>query len=318
MLLAQRNPNYGRGNHTITDDATEPDKEGFTGWLEGFIEKGSQVLPRPPTVALEIHELSRRPDTSIEQIAKLLAREPVLAARVLKLANSPLYRGEMPSATLKQALTRVGLAAARDIVMEAAMKMTVIRAEGMNRTLEQVRRHSTAVAWVSRAVARNTCLEAENAFLIGLLHDLGMSIGLIGLSEYLKGKKLPLQLSAAWWLVVDQLHQCIGRKVLEQWQVGPAIALAVGHHHHLMVSGFPHPSVAVLLVAENIVTDHGWDIRPMTEGEDDIPFVHGAEKVSPDETDRALSALLLTRKHYDLVRDDAKPMLATLAGQFKE
>lgn len=318
MLLAQRNPNYGRGTHTLTEDPTEPDKEGLCTWLQAFIEKPTQVLPRPPTVALEIHELSRRPDTSIDHIAKLLAREPMLAARVLKLANSAMYRGEMPSATLKQALTRVGLAAARDLVMEAAMRMTVIRAEGMNKTLEQVRRHSAAVAWVSRAVARNTTLEAENAFLIGLLHDIGMSIGLIGLSEFLKQQKLPQQLSAAWWLVVDQLHQSIGRRVLEQWQVGPALALAVGNHHQLMVGAFPHPSVAVLLVAENIVTDHGWDIRPMTEGEDDIAFVHGAEKVSPDETDRALSALLLTRKHYDMVRDDTKPLLATLAGQFKE
>jgi HD-like signal output (HDOD) protein len=317
MLLAQRNPNYGRGTHTLSD-AAEPDRDSLVEWLETFLEKGSPVLPRPPTVALEIHELSRRADTSIEHIARLLGREPVLAARVLKLANSPMYRGEMPSATLKQALTRVGLAAARDIVMEAAMKMTVIRAEGMNKTLEQVRRHSTAVAWVSRAVARNTPLEAENAFLVGLLHDLGMSIGLIGLSEFLKAAKMPVQLSAAWWLVVDQLHLTLGRKVLERWQVGPAIAITVGNHHNLMVGGHPHPSVAVLLIAENLASDHGWDIQPMTEGEDDIAFVHGAEKVSADETDRALSALDLTRKHYEQLRADTAPMLATLAGQFND
>jgi HD-like signal output (HDOD) protein len=315
---ARQNPEYGRGTHTLEDEPDEGEAAQLAAWLDDFLSTPGLVLPRPPTVALEIHELSRRPDSDIGKIAQLLAREPVLAARVLKLANSPLYRGEAPSTTLKQALTRVGLSAARDIVMEAALRMTIIRADGMNKTLERVRRHSSGVAWISRAVARNTPLEAENAFLVGLLHDIGLSIGLVGAAEFLRLHKRPVRLTAARWFAVDQAHQALGQKVLEQWGVGPAMAFTIGHHHCLMVDGRPHPGVAVLTIAEDIVLHHGWETSPLTDSDDDAPMGTGLDSVDMDETERALNALSLTRRHYELLKKDATLLLETLGGQFKE
>lgn len=323
QMLPERftNSNYGKGDHTIEDDglSVEDEETRVMAWLQGFLAKPTVELPRLPTVATEILELSRRPNARIEEIASLLEREPMLAAKVLKLANSSLYGPPVAVATLKQALVRVGLTVVRDVVMEAAMQMTVIRAEGFNDTLEVIRRHSSAVAWLSRFIARNTSIDAENAFLVGLLHDVGLSVGLIALAEWLKKNKQPVRLRPEHWLAVERLHAQVGAQLLESWKLPPALVLVVRNHHQLMVGGHPHPSIAIHLIAENIASKAGWGVEPTVfRAADDLPLVSGITSVTDDERDRALNAANLSMRHYEQFTKDTRPLLDTLSGQFKK
>ncbi len=113
------------------------------------------------------------------------------------------------------------------------------------------------MAWISRFVARNTPLEAENAFLLGLLHDVGLSVALLGVTEYLKHHKLPLRLSQEVWLAAESVHEHFSAVVLKSWGLPPSVTLVVEHHHSLMFGGMPHPQVAVLVIAEQIAEDAG-------------------------------------------------------------
>ncbi|MDP1826398.1 MAG: HDOD domain-containing protein [Archangium sp.] len=313
--------NYGKGEYTLpldtVDIAAEQDR--LETWLEGFLARPGVDLPRPPAVALEILSLSRRPTARIEELAALLEREPLLAGRVLRLANSALYGSATPCVTLKQALIRMGLSLVRDVVMEAAMQMTVIHADGFNRTLESIRRHSSAVAWISRFVARHTPLEAENAFMLGLLHDVGLSFSLIGVAEYFKKQRQPPRLSPECWLAVETQHERFSEAVLKSWGMPPSVTLVAQHHHSLMLGGLPHPQVAVLIVAEQIACDAGWGIYPVVEtSEDSIALVSAGERSLMAETDRALQALSLTRRHFDTISADMTRLLETLDGQFQK
>lgn len=319
-MVASTAPNYGRGEYTMPSDTISlaDDQAQLRGWLDGFLAKPGVELPRPPAVALEVLALSRKPTARIEDIAALLEREPLLAGRVLRLANSALYGTATPCITLKQALIRMGLSIVRDVVMEAAMQMTVIHSEGVNETLESIRRHSSAVAWISRFVARNTPLEAENAFLLGLLHDVGLSIALIGVAEYLRVHKKPIRLSAASWLAAESVHERFSAQVLKSWGLPPALLIVAENHHSLKVGGIPHPQIAVLMIAEQIAYDAGWGVHPVVEsGPEDIALVSGTEVSVMDNTDFALTSLSLTRKHFQMVQADTKRVLETLAGQFK-
>lgn len=322
MLPASSNPNYGKGFHSLEDDdspSIQEEEEHVKQWLTAFLAKPTVELPRLPTVATEILELSRKPNARIEDIASLLEREPLLAAKVLKLANSALYGATSTVATLKQALVRMGLTQVRDVVMEAAFQMTVIRAEGFNDTLEAIRRHSTGVAWVSRFIARNTSMDAENAFLIGLLHDVGLSIGLIGLAEWLKQHKRPQRLRPEHWLAVERLHEEIGGQILTSWKLPPSLVLVVQNHHRLMLGGYPHPSIAIHLIAEHLAYSLGWGVTPTVfRSADDIPMVSGITSINDDERDRALNASNLTLRHYEQFAQDAQKVFGTLSGQFQK
>lgn len=315
------NPNYGRGTHTISSDTPSLDDEEvrLKTWLDGFLKQPGLDLPRPPRVALEILELSQKSTARIEDIGSLLEREPLLAGRVLKLANSVLYGATTPVTTLKQALIRMGLSTVRDVVMEAAFHMTVIRADGFNDTLERIRKHSTAVAWLSRYVARNTSFDAENAFLVGLLHDVGLSVALIGLNEFLKKERTTPKLTNLRWLAVDSVHESFTEQVLASWGMPPGILLVARNHHSLMVGGYAHPQVAILKIAEQIASEAGWGVVPVLQNEpDDMAFVNARESPSADECDQALMAVNLTRTHYDMFVTDTERMLNTLSSQFRE
>ena len=318
---ARLNPEYGRGTHTLPEDTPSlADEEARLGaWLDGFLRQPNLELPRPPRVAMEILQLSQQPSARIEAISGLLEREPLLAGRVLKLANSALYGSTTPVTTLKQALIRMGLSTVRDVVMEAAFQMTVLRAEGFNDTLEGIRRHSTAVAWLSRFIARNTSIDAENAFLVGLMHDVGLSVGLIGLTEFLKAERRAPVLTPLRWLAVDGVHETFTEQVLKSWGMPPQVLLVVKQHHTLLMDGRAHPSIAILMIAEQIAYQGGWGVEPKIQaGPDEMAFSAAHETPTPDSLDPALSAVNLTRRHYEQFVQDTQRVLETLGSQFKK
>jgi HD-like signal output (HDOD) protein len=320
MQPKSNNPNYGRGVAAIGEDTPSlGDEEArLREWLDAFLSSSRLELPRPPQVALEILALSHKPSARLDDIGSLLEREPLLAGRVLKLANSALYGAASPVTTLKMALVRMGLATVSDLVMEAAFHMTVIRAEGFTDTLERIRRHSTAVAWLSRFIARNTSIDAENAFLVGLLHDVGLSVGLVALAEFCKRERTKPLLTGLRWLAVDAVHEVFTERVLASWGLPPGVLMVARNHHCLTIGGLAHPSIAILMIAENIAHEAGWGVTPTLHREQgDMAQVSAHEAPSPDEVERALMAVNLTRTHYQLFVTDTRRVLETLSTQFR-
>lgn len=306
-----------RSDSSPTEEMDEHEMLQLRSWLDRFLARRGNELPRPPGVALEVLALSNKPTARMEDIAALLEREPMLSGKVLKLANSALYGGAVPCVTLKQALVRLGLALVRDVVMEAAMQMTTLRAEGFDQSLESIRRHSSGVAWISRFVARNTQLETDYAFLLGLLHDVGLSYALIGVSEFLASKQRPLQLTASAWRVVDAVHPGFSAEVLKSWGLPPSVCRVTLDHHELVLDGQPHPHAAVLLIAEQIALDTGWDVQPIVEGTDEvIDLQQSIERGRSDLVPGALETLSLTPRHFELISNDVKRVLQTLEAHF--
>ncbi len=306
-----------RSDSSPTEDLDEHEQLRLRSWLDHFLTRRVNELPRPPGVALEVLALSNKPTARMEDIAALLEREPMLSGKVLKLANSALYGSAVPCVTLKQALVRMGLVLVRDVVMEAAMQMTTLRAVGFDQSLESIRRHSSGMAWISRFVARNTQLETDSAFLLGLLHDVGLSYALIGVSEFLASEHRPLRLTGAAWRVADAVHQRFSAEVLKSWGLPPSVCGVTLDHHQLVLDGRPHPQAAVLLIAEEIAFNAGWDVQPTVEGTDEvIDLERSVERGRSDLVPEALETLSLTPRHFELISNDVKRVLQTLEGHF--
>lgn len=302
---------FGQESAVFTNSTQPPnERKQLETWLQEFLSRSAISLPRPPAVALEILALSRKPNAKIEDLTSLLEREPLLAGRVLRLANTALYGASVPCVTLKQALIRMGLALVRDVVMEAAAEMTVLHLDGFNHALESIRRHSSAVAWISRFVARHTPQEAENAFLVGLLHDVGLSACLVGVSEYLTRQRRPSVLNPDAWRVVDEMHSVASEKVLASWGLPESVTMLVRQHHEQDVLT---PQIAVLRIAEQIAVEAGWLVEP-------IPGASwsNVETAHSEETEEALKLLNLTPAHFETIKADTQRILETLDGQFKK
>ena len=73
------------------------------------ISKDQLQLPTLPEVALKIHDAAEREDISAADLAEVIGEDPSLAARVLKVANSPMYRGAREIETIGIAVSRLGM-----------------------------------------------------------------------------------------------------------------------------------------------------------------------------------------------------------------
>jgi putative nucleotidyltransferase with HDIG domain len=185
--------------------------------------------PILPSVALEIHDLSCRPDIDSDKLVVVLEHDPMLAAHVLRVANSPIFRGRDAETSLRSAVLRLGLKNLGEVVFELALHMRVFRSVEYAGMMEQLRRHSTACANLCRLLASRVGQDSEHAFLCGLLHDIGIAGILIVLGERRKGEA-PLEPSVLDE-VVRQVHEDVSGMLVRLWKLPNEVAEVVAHHH---------------------------------------------------------------------------------------
>ena len=186
--------------------------------------------PPLPSVALELMSLTNRDDSKIERIVRLLEQDEMLAGGLMRLIGSPLYAGRSPIRTLKEAVVRLGVRTVRDLVFETALSQGVFTLAEYSETIEQIRRHSTVTAYIARIVCKHAKIDEENAFLCGLLHDIGFAGLLFAVSNIEAEDSPPL---IQLWPDIDALHEQASRLVTQLWQLPKEMQEVVGHHHHL-------------------------------------------------------------------------------------
>jgi HD-like signal output (HDOD) protein len=186
--------------------------------------------PPLPGVALELMSLSNRDDATIDRVVRLLEQDEMLAGGVMRLIGSPLYSARTRIRSLKEAVVRLGVRTVRDLVFETALHQGVFQLAEYSETIEQIRRHSTVTAYISRIVCKHAKVDEEHAFLCGLLHDIGFA-GLLFAVSNIEAEDSPSLLQI--WGEIDNLHEQASRLVTKLWNLPVELQELVGHHHHL-------------------------------------------------------------------------------------
>jgi HD-like signal output (HDOD) protein len=203
--------------------------------------------PVLPTVALDIMTVAERDDADVDEIVQLLERDQMLAASVLRLVSSPIYAGRTPIHSLKAAVLRLGVRVIRDVVFEAAIARGVFQVNEYADTLAFVARHSTVTAYITRLVCRRAGIDADLAFICGLLHDVGFA-GLLLAVKHVEGSNAPPL--AVLWPHVDHLHERASYLLVQRWGLPHDVVEVVGHHHHL------HTGKTARIAASVRLADH--------------------------------------------------------------
>lgn len=237
----------------------EIDPDDLKQLLRDLLVSPSYRPPLLPQVATELMQLSQRANVKFEEVVKLLERDPVLAARTLSIAQSAFYATRSPITSLNQAAVRLGLKTLRELVLEAALHMRVFRVPGMERPMERLSRHSTAAAHAVKLVCQRTALDAEYAFLVGLLHDVGFAASLLALAEDPYWKGVTFEQFAP---VLDEVHAEASALLTRIWKLPEPIQLSVAHHHDVQVNGKVDPINAALIVAEQLCWEAGLGMLP--------------------------------------------------------
>ena len=254
---AVNDPSYGRGTHTI-DDACFSDTDELLARLRERFGSPEYRPPLLPAVALQIHDLTRRSDTSIAQVLALVRRDPLIAAQVLRRAQSPMFASKAPPRSLEDAAARLGMNGMRDLVFEAALSGTVFRAKGFEDAMDAIRKHSLLVAYCTQAVSSLVSVGEDGAYLAGLLHDVGLMAGLHAVAELCRKSKPELEIIAT---VLRDVHVEAGEIVARLWNLPPALQAVISAHHVPRVGNAIVPLAACVVVGESIAVTLGGSAR---------------------------------------------------------
>lgn len=189
------------------------------------IDSNDLALPAMPVVATRCLEILSRHDFSLGAIAGLIETDPMVAASVVRVANSAANATLEPARSVLQAITRIGGDELRSFVFEIAARPVF---ESHDRTISALGRamwaHSVAVALVARAVVRRTKgKHPEAAYLAGLLHDIGkpvMATMLLDAERRLLNVRTRNWLFPATWLgLIARTHRKVGLSLSKSWHL---------------------------------------------------------------------------------------------------
>jgi HD-like signal output (HDOD) protein len=132
---------------------------------------GRLRLPMVPRVVTNLIIQLRSPTASMNDVASELERDPILAARVLRMANSPFFCGRRSVVSISEAVSIVGTDALKTLVVSCGISGIFVDVPSVN--LPVFWHDSTLAAHAARELARLTGIDANAAFLCGLLHRTG-------------------------------------------------------------------------------------------------------------------------------------------------
>ena len=133
-------------------------------------------LPTIPDVALKIRRAINDEKANSAKISRVVQLDPAITARLVQIANSPLFRGRKKIESCPEALTRLGLRATQDIVTSLSLKAVFkARSPMIRRLMCDLWAHSSYVAAISAVLAHKTPgFDPDRAMLAGLIHDIGV------------------------------------------------------------------------------------------------------------------------------------------------
>jgi HD-like signal output (HDOD) protein len=193
--------------------------------------------------AAQLLALLYDPEVAIDRVLACLVGEPALAARVLKVANSPYYRLSGSVGTIERAVQLLGLSAIRGIAAAGCLDRLAPPRVGHAYDPETFRRHSLAVAAAAQQLSRAAGAGVDSeAFMAGLLHDIGIlmlvKLDAVAMSQWAP----PGGLHAADALAAEQAHfgcthESAAHSLVQAWSLPAWLTLAVGHHHDGAATG---------------------------------------------------------------------------------
>ncbi len=257
MHDAKKNERYGRGEYRLSspDALLCADPSALVERMRAVLLSDSYQPPVLPAVALQLLELSRDPNVPFQKIKALARTEPLIAAKLLRLARTAYFARGATIESLDDAISRLGLKMVSELFLREALTTRVFKAPDYQQPMEALRRHSVVVADLSRAVCRLIGFPDEYAYMCGLLHDVGGAAAILIVAERERGKEPPSYDEVAG--VIETVHEEASTVLARAWKLPEDVRLVVGHHHHFKIDGRVHPLAAAVCLADGLAAAAG-------------------------------------------------------------
>lgn len=196
--------------------------------IHNAIESDKLVLPTMPEMALKVREVADDSNASVKDLANVIGSDAALTARIIKVANSAIYRGAKEIEDLNMALMRLGMATTCSLAIGLAMEqMFQATTDMVDKRLRQVWNVSSEIAGMSSVLCKHfTKLRPDQATLAGLTHK----IGVLPILSYAEENPALLKDSITLDMIINEIHPQVGAKILSAWEFPKEIRNVPGDH----------------------------------------------------------------------------------------
>jgi len=213
-------------------------------WLSNPAVRGlvrrMTVVPSPPDLYFEVVRALRAPDVDIEKIAQRAAQDPAMTAKLLQLANSAAIGLRHRVTSVQSAIGYLGLETTRSLILLAHTFSYCDKTRLAGFSIEALWRHSLRTGLLARAIARHEDAPAETvdeAFLAGLLHDIGELLMAVNIPEdyarvIARARQCKVPLWQAEFELLQATHAELGAELMAIWGLPLTVVEALALHHH--------------------------------------------------------------------------------------
>ncbi len=231
----------------------------FVRSLAGELSTGKIDLPSFPEVALRVRKVLSDPNSSIEQVVRVVGSEPALAARLMRVANASSFnRSGKPITDLRTGINRIGYSMVRTAAMAFSMSQMRrgAKLDKLQTRLNELWRQSTHVAALAYVIARTgSKVNPDEAMLTGMMHGIGK---LYIMTRAAQHAELFVDKDTLDGILIDW-HAQIGKAILENWEFSDAMCAAVGEQEDHSRDEEIEPDLRDVLAIAIIMSCHGPD-----------------------------------------------------------
>lgn len=230
------------------------------------------ALPLRPGTATQVLAMLGEEDASAREIGEVVKTEPAITARLLALANSPIFRRGSEIADINRAVIAVGLSSVRGITLGVAMDSLF---EDESVLDPQHWEHALRAAGAAVAAAKHTGADASEAFCAGLMHDIGQIAMTVSAPEIWSQIIHETDAGSCERLTLEEElfgsdHARLGTEVLVEFGLPARLTIAVGTHHQPL-DEIETPLGRCVAIGEAVARLTESDVDPLLELEQLLP-----------------------------------------------
>ncbi|MCP3892930.1 MAG: HDOD domain-containing protein [Desulfobulbaceae bacterium] len=202
------------------------------------IIKTSETLLSLPDICFQLKRIVDDPDSSADDLAKLIVKDPALTARLLKLVNSAIYYFPRQVSSLKHAITLVGTQQLYILALATSATAIIRSVEDVQIELETLWKHSVYSAVIAEKIATQKGLDKESLFVAGLLGNIG-TLAVVKYDPEITLKAItPKESNQLPWQREEEVLGFTmaeaGASLLDAWGLPDEIIAPIRYHHSPM------------------------------------------------------------------------------------
>ncbi|MDQ1272607.1 MAG: hypothetical protein QG591_1237 [Planctomycetota bacterium] len=233
-------------------------------------------IPTLPTVACKVMEITADPNSSANDLTKVILPDISLSTKLLKMANSTFFGATRGVNSLQHAITVLGFKEVRNLVISAVVFESFMKIEkDGNYDIGKFWKHSFVCGLAAKIIATELKKVSNEFFVAGLIHDIGKLVIYITLpNEFLKLVKATRHLKLKFMAfetekrVIGMTHDEVGMRLLKKWMFPESLLTAIGFHHRLQETEKKSLLPVVVHIAD--IFAHLYEMQTVVEVDDPL------------------------------------------------